>query len=74
MSPVLLTLSAWADAGALTGAAANHTGKSMRKWALASFSSARLQLAFSPAQPLPLYTDQQKTITRWLSQLNLNRQ
>lgn len=66
---VVNALSAWADAGALTGAAANHTGKSMRKWALASFSSAWLQLAFSPAQPLAAYTDQQKTITRWLSQL-----
>ncbi|MGY5957080.1 mannuronate-specific alginate lyase [Kosakonia sp. BK9b] len=62
-------LNTWATAGALTGEAANHTGKSMRKWALASFSSAWLQLAFSPAKPLTAYPAEQKAITTWLSQL-----
>ncbi|WP_342320642.1 mannuronate-specific alginate lyase [Kosakonia sp. BYX6] len=62
-------LDAWASAGALTGDARNHTGKSVRKWALATFSSTWLQLQFSPQHPLAPYPAQQQNITRWLGKL-----
>lgn len=62
-------LNAWADAGALTSTQTNHTGKAVRKWALASFSSSWLQLKF--AQTRPLNDDPQRAaqVERWLSQL-----
>jgi poly(beta-D-mannuronate) lyase len=72
---VVTALNQWASAGALTGAAANHTGKSMRKWALATFSSSWLQLHFSPLHPLAQYPQQQQNISRWLSNVaNLTAQ
>lgn len=72
---VVMALNQWASAGALTGPAANHTGKSMRKWALATFSSVWLQLIFSPQHPLTPYPQQQQNISRWLGDVaNLTAQ
>ncbi|AHJ73924.1 mannuronate-specific alginate lyase [Kosakonia sacchari] len=66
---VVNALAGWASAGALTGDAKNHTGRSMRKWALATFSSAWLQLQYSPQHPLRAYPAEQANIERWLSTL-----
>ncbi|UDJ84947.1 mannuronate-specific alginate lyase [Kosakonia oryzae] len=62
-------LDQWASAGALTERANNHTGRSMRKWALATFSSAWLQLEYAPQHPLNAYPAQQQNIQRWLGRL-----
>lgn len=59
----------WANARALLGPAANHTGKSMRKWALASLSGAWLRLQFSSTQPLAQSAPQAAAIEAWLGQL-----
>lgn len=58
---------AWAKAGALTGPAKNHTGKSVRKWALGSLASAWDRLKFSSSHPLKGHEDQAKRIEKWLS-------
>ena len=57
---------AWAGAGALLGPAANHTGRSLRKWSLASLSSAYLRLQFSSSHPLAAYSQQTSKIEHWL--------
>lgn len=62
-------LSRWAQADALGGDAVNHTGKSMRKWALASLSSAWLQLQYAPTQPLRAVPQQAKETEAWLGHL-----
>jgi len=62
-------LDAWAKADALTGTAATHTGKSVRKWALASLSSAYLRLQFSSSQPLAQHRDRARRIEAWLGDL-----
>lgn len=62
-------LEAWAKAEALTAPAKNHTGKAMRKWALATLSSSWLQLKFSPAHPLETQKDAAAEVERWLSHL-----
>jgi poly(beta-D-mannuronate) lyase len=62
-------LDAWARAGALTAVAKNHTGKSMRKWALATLSSSWLQLKFSPAHPLDRQQQKAADVEHWLSHL-----
>lgn len=59
----------WARAGALTAVAKNHTGKSMRKWALATLSSSRLRLKFSPAHPLDRQQQKAADVEHWLSHL-----
>ncbi|NGY04643.1 mannuronate-specific alginate lyase [Solimonas terrae] len=59
----------WADADALLGPAANHTGKSMRKWALASLSGAWLRLQFSSSQPLAAQAQRAATIEAWLGRI-----
>ncbi|WP_051361809.1 mannuronate-specific alginate lyase [Solimonas soli] len=63
---VLAWYGGWADARALLGPAANHTGKSMRKWALASLSSAWLRLQFSSSQPLAAHAQEAAKIQAWL--------
>lgn len=60
---------AWARAGALEGAGPTHTGRSARKWALASLSGAYLKLKFSSTQPLAQYPAQAASIERWLGTL-----
>ncbi|MBO3274855.1 mannuronate-specific alginate lyase [Pseudomonas schmalbachii] len=62
-------LSAWAKAGALESTAFNHTGKSMRKWALGSMSSSWLRLKFSSSRPLSAYPQQARNIENWFGRL-----
>ena len=66
---VTAMLSDWAQADALTGNAVNHTGKSMRKWALASIASAWLQLQYAPTQPLASAPQQAKMIEQWIGKV-----
>ena len=60
---------AWADAGALLGPAANHTGRSLRKWSLASLSSAYLRLEYSSSKPLASYAQATPKIEAWLGKV-----
>ena len=62
-------LTAWAEADALMSKDFNHTGKSMRKWALGSLSSAYLRLKFSNAQPLAAHQAQAEQIEKWFARL-----
>jgi poly(beta-D-mannuronate) lyase len=62
-------LEIWAQADALTSTNTNHTGRSMRKWALATLSSSWLQIQFSPSQPLQPLMTQAKNIQHWLGKL-----
>lgn len=66
---VVSVLNMWAQADALTAKAVNHTGKSMRKWALASLSSAWLQLQYSPTRPLASAPQETKVIENWIGQI-----
>ncbi len=60
---------AWADANALLGPAVNPTGKSERKWALASLSGAWLRLKFSRSQPLLIHSSKAAKIEGWLGMI-----
>ncbi|BAN46913.1 mannuronate-specific alginate lyase [Metapseudomonas resinovorans] len=62
-------LGSWAQANALLSTEYNHTGKSMRKWALGSMASAYLRLKFSESQPLAPYQAQTQVIESWFSRL-----
>lgn len=62
---VLNGYAAWADAGALLSEQTSHTGRAMRKWALATLASSWLELKFTPGTSL---AGQQST-ERWLGQL-----
>ncbi|MDP3977923.1 MAG: mannuronate-specific alginate lyase [Pseudomonas sp.] len=62
-------LSSWAEADALLSTDYNHTGKSMRKWALGSMAGAYLQLKFSESQPLAAYPQQVQVIESWFAKL-----
>ncbi|UVE16867.1 mannuronate-specific alginate lyase [Pseudomonas sp. LS44] len=62
-------LTAWAQANALLSTDYNHTGKSMRKWALGSLSSAWLRLKFSESQPLTPYAPQSQQIEAWFAEV-----
>ena len=59
----------WASADALESEQFNHTGKSMRKWALGSLAGAWLRLKFSESQPLKDYPQQSARIERWFVNL-----
>ena len=59
----------WASARALEGEAANHTGKSLRKWALASLSGAWLRLQFSASAPLKKYPTEAARVAAWLGEV-----
>ncbi len=61
--------STWADAGALLGPSTSYSGKSMRKWSLASLSGAFLHLQFSHSQPLAAYPQQAQRIKAWLDRV-----
>ncbi|WP_324733467.1 mannuronate-specific alginate lyase [Pseudomonas paeninsulae] len=65
-------LSEWAEAGALLSSDYNHTGKSVRKWALGSLSSAYLRLKFSESQPLAAYPQQTQQIEAWFIKMAEN--
>ena len=62
-------LTTWARADALLSKDFNHTGKSMRKWALGSLSSAWLQLKFSNARPLAAHQAEAEEIEKWFGRL-----
>lgn len=62
-------LSTWANANAMTSTDFNHTGKSMRKWALGSISSAYLRLKFSESHPLAGHEQQTQAIEAWFGRL-----
>ncbi|AZC80180.1 mannuronate-specific alginate lyase [Pseudomonas chlororaphis] len=62
-------LSAWAQADALMSKDFNHTGKSMRKWALGSMASAYLRLKFSDSHPLATHQQQAQQIEAWFSKM-----
>lgn len=60
---------AWADADALLGPAANHTGRSLRKWSLASMSGAYLRLQYSSSKPLAQFQQESHKIETWLGKI-----
>ncbi|MDP3846837.1 MAG: mannuronate-specific alginate lyase [Pseudomonas sp.] len=62
-------LSSWAEADALLSTEYNHTGKSIRKWALGSMASAYLRLKFSESKPLAAYPQQSQVIEAWFNKL-----
>lgn len=62
-------LDSWARADALESTDFNHTGKSMRKWALGSLSSSYLRLKFSSSRPLAAYPQQAAQIEQWFGKL-----
>ncbi|MET1076845.1 MAG: mannuronate-specific alginate lyase [Pseudomonas sp.] len=62
-------LDSWAQADALRSEDFNHTGKSMRKWALGSLAGAYLRLKFSASQPLQPYGHQTRAIEAWFVRL-----
>lgn len=65
----LTWLGTWARAGALESTDYNHTGKSMRKWALGSMSGSWLRLKFSNSQPLAAHQAEAELIEKWLARL-----
>ncbi len=69
LSCAIRWLTTWADARALEGKAANHTGKSLRKWSLASLSSAYLRLKFSSSAPLKNYPKEATRIEAWFGEV-----
>lgn len=62
-------LGTWAQAGALESTDFNHTGKSMRKWALGSMAGAYVQLKFAEGKPLAAHQRQAQQIEAWFSKL-----
>ena len=62
-------LDAWAEDEALLSTHSNHTGKSMRKWALGSLAGAYLRLKFSNSQPLAAYPEQAQRIEDWFAEV-----
>jgi len=60
---------AWANANALLGDAANHTGRSLRKWTLGTLSGAWLRLEFSSSKPLVPHAQQAQVIEAWLGRV-----
>ncbi len=65
-------LNDWAEADALLSGEYNHTGKSVRKWALGSLASAYLRLKFSTSQPLAAYAQQSQIIEAWFIKMAEN--
>ena len=62
-------LTSWAKADALESTDFNHTGKSMRKWALGSMASSYLRLKFSDSHPLATRQQEAQIIEAWFSKL-----
>lgn len=62
-------LTTWAKADALESKDFNHTGKSMRKWALGSMSASYLRLKFSESHPLATRGQDAQVIEAWFSKL-----
>lgn len=59
----------WSAANALMGEALNHTGKSMRKWAMGSIASSYLRLKFSATQPLARDPELARRVEAWLGRI-----
>ena len=55
-------LVSWAKADALMSKDFNHTGKSMRKWALGSMASSYIRLKFSDSHPLAQHQQEAQLI------------
>jgi len=62
-------IDSWAAAGALEGSATTHTGRSLRKWSLASLSGAWLRLEFSSSAPLMSYEKERARVEPWLGEV-----
>jgi poly(beta-D-mannuronate) lyase len=62
-------LTAWAKADALMSKDFNHTGKSMRKWALGSMASSYIRLKFSDSHPLANHQQESQLIEAWFSKM-----
>lgn len=62
-------LGTWAKAGALESTDFNHTGKSMRKWALGSMAGSYIRLKFAEGNPLAAHQQQAQEIEAWFSKL-----
>ncbi len=65
----LTWLGTWARANALMSTDFNHTGKSIRKWALGSMSGSWLRLKFSNSQPLAAHQAEAEVIEKWFARL-----
>ncbi|WP_263141263.1 mannuronate-specific alginate lyase [Pseudomonas sp. RIT-PI-AD] len=59
----------WAAANALLSTEFNHTGMSMRKWALGTLSSSYLRLKFSESRPLEAHRQQAEAVEVWFGKL-----
>lgn len=57
----------WSGANALMGEAVNHTGKSVRKWAMGSVASSYLRLKFSSSRPLAADPALMDGVEAWLA-------
>lgn len=62
-------LTGWAKADALMSKDFNHTGKSMRKWALGSMASSYVRLKFSDSHPLANHQQESQLIEAWFSKM-----
>ena len=62
-------MASWARAGALEQPTTDHTGKSVRKWALASLASSWVRLKFSESRPLDAAPEQVRDVERWFERL-----
>ncbi|MES2818309.1 MAG: mannuronate-specific alginate lyase [Pseudomonadota bacterium] len=69
LSCALNWLGSWAAADALRSEDFNHTGKSMRKWALGSLAGAYLRLKFSASHPLQNHAKEAQAIEAWFGRL-----
>ena len=65
----LTWLDTWARADALMSTDYNHTGKSMRKWALGSMSGSWLRVGELQAQPLAAHRAEAEQIEKWFVRL-----
>ncbi len=59
----------WSAANGLMGESVTHTGKSMRKWAMASITAAYLRLKFSESQPLAGDAPLVRAVDGWLDKM-----
>jgi poly(beta-D-mannuronate) lyase len=62
-------LTTWAKADALMSKDFNHTGMSMRKWALGSMASSYIRLKFSDSHPLANHQQESQLIEAWFSKM-----
>ena len=63
---LLNQMTSWSKKNALLSTEANHTGRAMRKWALASIASSFLRLTHSVSDPLSSHDQEIAPIKTWL--------